>query len=128
MTEWDAETLLCSMLERDGATVRSQVPLGGRRLDVAAKLNAQSDEWVSVEVKLRAWRRAVSQASINRAFFARSFIAVPAEMAGSINEVYLRDRGVGLIKFDAHRWWVGVDAEVTVLSGPMASSIDEKLA
>jgi hypothetical protein len=128
MTEWDAETLLCSMFERDGATIRRQVPLGGRRLDVAARFAAPGGEWVSVEVKLRDWKRAVSQASVNRAFFARSFIAVPAELAGPVDEAYLRARGVGLIKFDSRRWWVGVEAAVTAHSQPMVSSIDEKLA
>ncbi|MBI3748068.1 MAG: hypothetical protein HY262_04370 [Chloroflexi bacterium] len=128
MTELDAETLLCSMLERDGARVRRQVPFGGKRLDVAARFPKSGEEWISVEVKLRDWKKAVEQAAINRLFFARSFIAVPAALAGPVNEEYLRARGVGLIKFDADDWWVDLEAESTVMSDSLVCSMNEKLA
>jgi hypothetical protein len=128
MTEWDAETLLCGLFERDGARVRRQVPLGGKHVDLAASLPSTGGEWLSIEVKLRDWKRAVHQASINSAFFAMSFIAVPAAMAGHVQEDYLRARGVGLIKFDATSWWIDIEADLVSQSKGLVESIDERLA
>jgi hypothetical protein len=107
MTEHDAELLLVRMLERDAAQVGRQVRLGGKIVDVVVDWLSEEPHGAmeSIEVKLRDWRRAVRQAYASGSYVARASIAMPANSKRRIDEKYLRELGVGLIEFDADRWW-----------------------
>jgi hypothetical protein len=112
MTEYDAEGLLASHLSRDAGRLRRQVPLGGKVIDLLVEWlprGQESGEMETIEVKLRDWRRAASQAFINRAYVGRASIALPANPRRKVDTAFLAELGIGLIEFDESRWWRVLD-------------------
>jgi hypothetical protein len=108
MTECDAEGMLAVHLGRDVARLRRQVPLGGKVIDLLVEwmpCGQVLGEMETIEVKLRDWRRAASQAFINRAYVGRASIALPANPRRKVNTALLEELGVGLIEFDESGWW-----------------------
>ena len=108
MTECDAEGMLAVHLGRDVARLRRQVPLGGKVIDLLVEwmpCDQASGKMETIEVKLRDWRRAASQAFINRAYVGRASIALPANPRRKVDTAFLEELGVGLIEFDESGWW-----------------------
>jgi len=69
-------------------------------------------EVVTIEAKVKNWKRAIDQAARNRIFAHRSFIALPACVAQRVkSEPLFRQLGIGLLS-------VGDDHTVSVLRSP----------
>lgn len=106
MTEFDAETLLVSLLSVEAIDVSRQFRLGGKIVDVLVAWPGDGvrDELETIEVKLRDWRRAAAQAYVTRAYVGRASIAMPASARRQVDEDLFRELGIGLIEFDAQGW------------------------
>jgi len=76
-----------------------QVPLGRKKLDLLCVNRTDDSETVAVELKVRDWRRALWQASIDLQLAQRAYIAVWHEYAhrAEKNADLLKRYGVGLI-------------------------------
>jgi hypothetical protein len=87
--EWTSErqlySPLCCYLARrrwvgDGTVVAEEVPLAGRRVDLAAL--TRSGRLLSVEFKVRDSTRALWQATLNTHFFDRSLVVMGSGVSG----------------------------------------------
>jgi hypothetical protein len=96
VTELQAELQFASMLETLGLTVSRQVRRGAKRIDIVA---SHGECHVSIEVKLRDWRRGAAQAYLNGAYFDCLMLAMPAGSTGAIDHSLLGELGVGLVEF-----------------------------
>ena len=73
-----------------------------------SRLYSLAPEWkeilpeiISVEVKVKEWRRAVVQASRNTIFSHKSYVALPADVAERVRgEPEFSDQGIGLLSVD----------------------------
>jgi predicted RecB family endonuclease len=100
-TEAQAEEILSTLLREAGLTIRRQVRLGAKQVDVVAE--GASGLW-AIEVKLRDWRRGMGQAYLNAAYVDRSYLAMPANVRRRLDEDALAELGVGLIEFSETGW------------------------
>jgi hypothetical protein len=106
VTELEAEALLGDLLRGAGWVVTRQLELGGRRVDIAA---ARGDQAIAVELKLKEWRIALSQAYLNRAYFDGSYLAVPRTRLATAPLSNILELGIGLMVFDRVSFDVVVD-------------------
>jgi hypothetical protein len=96
VSEHEAESRFTAMLENMGLLVSRQVRRGAKRIDIVA---SDGDSAVSIEVKLRDWRRGAAQAYLNGAYFRCSLLAMPAGSTAAIDHDVLEALGVGLVEF-----------------------------
>lgn len=105
MTELDAETLLTTHLRDFGVSLRRQVQLGLKHVDLVVDWpegHAEQAGLEAIEIKLHDWRRAARQAFLDRAYVDRVSIAMPARTGRRVDFEYLAELGVGFIEFDEH--------------------------
>jgi len=102
----DMETL-CRMLDPRQARLADSL----ERLQLAQLVRLRGDVWVpralsrtfgirdliAVEAKVRDWRRALEQASLNKWFASRSYVLMPISSVGDSVLRHAKDLGVGVI-------------------------------
>jgi hypothetical protein len=101
VSEAQAEAVLADLLSADGWQVSRQVPLGAKRVDIVA---TRRNKTMSIELKLRDWRRAISQAYLNAAYFDATFVALPRNPRRRLNGSLFRELHIRLIEFDTDGW------------------------
>lgn len=87
------------MFREQGFEVRREVPMGPKRIDLAA-LNPHSGEVMAVEAKVEDWRRGLRQAMIYRICANRVYIAVDERFSSRVDFGVLRPYGIGAIAVD----------------------------
>lgn len=75
-----------------------EVPFEGKRIDLV--FIYRNGVTSSVEAKLKDWRGALRQATVNRLACDYAFVAIPRNHASRIDVVAFRRRGVGLLLVD----------------------------
>jgi hypothetical protein len=95
-SERDLVGRLRSHFESSGYAVFTEVNFLLRRIDLVC-LHESSGEVVSVEAKLRDWRRAVEQAKTCLLCSDEVLIAVPEELNARVDMARLQEWGIGLI-------------------------------
>jgi hypothetical protein len=107
LTEADLLAPVLRLFPRQRYHRLGEVPLGRKKIDLFCIPRRSSHEAVSVELKLRDWRRALWQATVNLQLADRSYIALydkyvhRAEAHAELLDSY----GVGLIAVDGRRAW-----------------------
>jgi hypothetical protein len=122
MTETEAEAMLCGFFAAVGWRSLRQFELGGKFVDVVALVDA---DCIAVEVKLRDWKRAVSQAYLNKPYFHGTFIAIPDQVAARAEQT-ASSLGVGLISFDEGGFRVRVESPRMALPAEIESAITSR--
>lgn len=90
------------LVEHEGIRIGVEVPLLGRSVDLAIMLD---DEVISVEFKLKNWRRAISQAKDHRLGADYAYICMPRERISAAVIEAVRKGGIGLLTVDTNEHW-----------------------
>jgi hypothetical protein len=101
LSERQAEDLLEELLVASGWSVSRQVRLGGKTVDMVATDATQA---CAIELKVRDWRRAASQAFLNAPYYDASFVALPRNPNRRVDHQLFAELGLGLIEFDSAGW------------------------
>jgi len=88
--------------EVPGVSVCCDVPLLGRCVDLVYVLDGVL---VTVEFKLKAWRRAILQARDHRLGADRAYVCMPKRTVSDDMRMELEAEGVGLLFFSNDRRW-----------------------
>lgn len=90
-----APVLALALLRLGTRCLAKEVPVGRKKVDLVGLTH--SGHVLAVEFKMRDWRRALWQASVNQLFAEYSYVAVWHGTARVLDRQYLERQGIGLI-------------------------------
>ncbi len=105
MSEQKIQKSIFKVLKGKYPAVEQEISVLNRCVDIVFINDEQ--ELISMEVKLKDWRKALKQASDHQLYTDRSYICMPKNASGKINESFqesLEQTGIGLIliSFQGH--------------------------
>lgn len=104
MTEHNLQKKIVKILKKDYKIVKDQVPLMNRCADVVYV--DDSNEIISLEIKLKNWKQAIKQAKDHSLVVDRSYICMPSNQNYKKNiefNLKLREFNIGLLFFDTKK-------------------------
>lgn len=97
MQEIELHPIIKNWLSKDGYTCYSEVPMLSRLIDVVG-IHQRSETIIAIELKLLAWKKAMSQAMVYRMVADYSYIGMPANIIHNIKTEKFKDFGIGIIE------------------------------
>lgn len=81
----------------EGYSCKAEVRFGLKRIDLLFCPRPNGQEIVTVELKLRNWKKAIWQAVSNRQVATYSYVALPSRIAAVVDRRLMASLGLGLI-------------------------------
>ena len=88
--------IICEDFKKKGFLTLKHVRIPPREIDIIA-FEPTTLVTISIEVKLRDWKKVVSQSIINEKYSHFNYIAVPSNISEKIPESLIKNAGLGMI-------------------------------
>lgn len=99
MQEIELHPIIKKWLSKDGYTCYSEVPMLSRLIDVVG-IHQRNETIIAIELKLSAWKKAMSQAMVYRLVADYSYIGMPTNAIRNVEIEKFKDFGIGIIEID----------------------------